>query len=79
MSQPPTLVQSLPDILIVQMHSIFPSAVTHGKAFNIRSQIQNKSIPRAEKIGNCAGGRKCTVSEASVCHWQSIKQPVFHV
>jgi hypothetical protein len=45
--------------------------VTYDAAF------KRKGILCAEEIGNRATGRKYTVSEACVHHWQSIKTKLF--
>jgi hypothetical protein len=41
--------------------------------FTYDTAIKRKVILCAEKVCNWAAGRKCTVSEARVHHWRSIK------
>jgi hypothetical protein len=47
------------------------------KHFTYDATFTSKSILCAEKTGNRATGRKFTVSEACVCHWQSTKTKLF--
>jgi hypothetical protein len=47
------------------------------RRFTYDAAFKRKVILCAEKIGNRAVGRKYTVSEACVHHWQSIKTKLF--
>jgi hypothetical protein len=47
------------------------------KRFTHDAAFKRKVILCTEKLGNCAAGRKYTVSEECVCHWQSIKTKLF--
>jgi hypothetical protein len=47
------------------------------KRFTYDASFKRKVIVCTEKISNPAAGRKCTVSEACVCHWQSMKTKLF--
>jgi hypothetical protein len=43
------------------------------KHFAYDTTFKRKVILCTEKVGNCAAGRKYTVSEACVRHWRSMK------
>jgi hypothetical protein len=67
--QPPKLsVQS--DILIVQVCSVFCQFLPMEKSFIYDATFKRKIILYADKIGERAAGRKYTVNEAYICHWQ---------
>jgi hypothetical protein len=68
-SQPPQiLIQPLPAIFIVQVCSVFYQFLPTEKCFTFKRKV----VLCAEKASNHASGKKYTVSDACVRHWQSI-------
>jgi hypothetical protein len=65
-------VQSLPDILIVQVCLVFCQVLHKEKCFMYDATFKWEVILCAEEIGNCAIGRKYAVCEACVQHWQKV-------
>jgi hypothetical protein len=47
------------------------------KCLTYDAAFKRKVVLCAEKKGNYAAGRECTVSEACVCHWQSVQTKLF--
>jgi hypothetical protein len=67
-SQPQLSVQSLPNILDVQVCSVFYQFLPMEKRFTHDATIKRKVSLCAEKICNRAASRQCTISEACVRH-----------
>jgi hypothetical protein len=67
----------LPDILVVQVPSLFYQFLPVEKRFTYAAAFGREVILCAEKIGNRSAGGKYTVSEACVRHWRSMKTKLF--
>jgi hypothetical protein len=47
------------------------------KSISLMMLHSSEKLPCAKKLGNCAAGRKHTVSDVHVHHWQYIKTKLF--